>query len=100
MKNTEIVLLVGGLEKGMALLERQMESANGKLDALPCTTHTSELKVLNTWKQTYNGANANRKIESFKGMVSLRNLIIAIVLTSAFSILVTLLTSFFFIGKP
>jgi hypothetical protein len=100
MKNQDIALLVGGLEKGMGLLEEQMKSANDKLDKLPCATHTTEIKELKVWKQTCNGARANRNIESFKGMISLRNAIILVLSSSALSIIVTILCNYFLSGKP
>ena len=100
MKNTEIVLLVGQLKGTMDSVVGQVNDVLTKLGELPCAVHSSNIEALKAWKQTCNGANANHKLESYKGRVSLRNTIIAIALTAVFSVLVTLLSSFFLIGKP
>lgn len=100
MKNQDIVLLVGGLEKGMGLLEEQMKSANRKLDELPCSVHSSELEALKTWKQSCNNENKEKVMERYKGGISLKNGIIAIIVTAIISAGITLLTSWVLAGAP
>lgn len=98
MKNQDIILLVGGLEKGMGLLEEQMKKANEKLECLPCSVNSSDIEALKAWKQICNGAKANKNLEQYKGSISLKNALIAIGLTALISIGVTLLTSWLAAG--
>jgi hypothetical protein len=100
MKNQDIVLLVGGLEKGMGLLEEQMKEANKKLDALPCSVHGLELEELKAWKQSRNNESGKKALEQYKGAISLKNALIAIVVTAVISVGITLFTSWLATGTP
>jgi hypothetical protein len=100
MKNQDIVLLVGGLEKGMGLLEEQMKSANKKLDSLPCAVNSSDIEALKEWKQSCNNDDKGKTMERYKGSISLKNALIMVFVTALISVGITLLTSWVATGTP
>ena len=100
MKNEDIALLVGELRGELGGLADQMDKVNKKLDGLPCAANVADIKELKKWKGNCNGEKSAKNLESFKGMISLRNAIVLIVCSNAFSIFVALVLNYFLIGKP
>jgi len=52
---------------------------------LPCSQHSDDIEELQGWKKNCNGVKQAREIENYKGGISMKNAIIAIVLTALIS---------------
>lgn len=95
-----VISTLNTLNAQSKLTSVSLEILSKTVSLLPCSKHDEIITELRDCIKIDGEKKESRKLESFRGMISLRNAIIGIALTAIFSVLVTLLTSFFFIGKP
>jgi hypothetical protein len=92
MTKNELSEVVYELKGEFKYVKDTVKSMDEKMDSLPCITHGNEIETLRAWKKSCNGINDFRVKETFKGNVSLRNLIISAILTFFLGIIGTLAT--------
>ncbi len=107
MTNEEIILLgkvSGQVETILSNQEAQSKSigklfdglndVNKALLAFPCSTHEGKLKLLGDWKDACSKDDANIKLETVKGGITLKNALIILAITNGFTLVISLLTTY------
>jgi len=77
-----------------------LEAVRETLAKLPCADHIKKLSEIEDWQSCHNGTNKEIKLEQVKGNISLRNLILAIICTAAFTTGLNIGLNLIFTGKP
>ncbi len=98
--NEQVLLMMGEVKGTVDAMKTRLEGIAAKVDTLPCVSHYDKLKILENWKENCSDAVKVESTEKLRGTITLKNAIISIILTAAFSILITLLTNYLIVGKP
>lgn len=91
MDDNELYVLLGELKAGMSGVKTDIQGLVLKVSELPCSNHSGQIQVLETWKKNVCEKESAEKLETFKGGLSLRNAIILIGITNVLTLLMSIL---------
>lgn len=99
MEIAELAVLVGQVQGGINALQtaqadqsKNISKIFDRLEKLPCGAHDDDIGDLQDWRKSCNGIKKEEHIEAIKGDISLRNTVIAALLTFFFGIIGTVIT--------
>ncbi len=99
-KNQDLLLLIGNIDGKVDYIKQHLDDVEKKVGTLPCVRHNGQLNALEEWEKDCKANKNSVGIETYKGNISLRNMILAIVFSSLFTLGVTVVVNYFMIGKP